>query len=62
MCTEQVVLPVLGHVLKHMPRHVLEHVPGHMLGLIFFPDKFFLSDFFVLFFMLKLFFLFFRTA
>ena len=29
------VMPVLGHVLKHVPRHVLrhvlEHMPGHML-------------------------------
>ena len=34
------VMPVLGHVLKHVPRqvlrhvpvrHVLEHMPGHLL-------------------------------
>ena len=25
------VMPVLGHVLKHVPGHMLRHVPGHML-------------------------------
>ena len=24
-------MPVLGHVLKHLPRPVLRHVPGHVL-------------------------------
>ena len=39
------VMPVLGHVLKHMPRHVLRHVlelvPVHMLEhvLKYVPDK-----------------------
>ena len=39
-----VVVPVLGHVLKHVSRHVLgrhvpelEHMPGH--GLRHMPDK-----------------------
>ena len=27
----RVMVPVLGHVLKHVPRHVLEHMPGHLL-------------------------------
>ena len=25
------VMPVLGHMLKHVPGHMLRHVPGHML-------------------------------
>ena len=27
-------MPVLGHVLKHVPSHVLEHMHGYMLELM----------------------------
>ena len=30
-CPLRVGLPVLGHMLKHVPRHVLKHVSRHML-------------------------------
>ena len=41
----RVGVPVLGHVLKHVPghalRHVLDHVPGHMLEHVpnYVPDR-----------------------
>ena len=40
------MVPVLGHVLKQVPRHGLEHVPGHMLEHMpkYVPDRHLLAS------------------
>ena len=40
------MVPVLGHVLKQVPRHGLGHVPGHMLEHMpkYVPDRHLLAS------------------